>query len=272
MRTLLIFCIAVSVAACAAGHPAGLGSTTSTELALLVDRVSEGRAHLVKRFDAPPGLVGVVVEGNERGGRQLIGWATADGRHLLLGNLFNAEAEDLTAQAYAAHIVPPALGDDAFYQQLSQAPAVTQFPAGERTLFIFADADCVYCRLLFQDIAPLEAAFAEASVRVRWVLVGTQSAESGRRGAAILQQGFAGLAFNALHYDDTRHRGGIDGSNDRRLIEQVEANTRLMMQSSAASKATPTLVWRSARGVQVSVGAPTVEGLRAILQDIVPDA
>lgn len=272
MRTLWVFCIAVSVAACAAGRPAGPGPTTTPELALLVDRVSEGRAHLVKRFDAPSGLVGVVVEGNEPGGRQLIGWSTADGQHLLLGNLFSADAHDLTAEAYAAHISPPALGNDAFYNRVGQAPAVTQFPAGERTLFIFADADCVYCRLLFQDIAPLEAALAEASVRIRWVLVGTQSAESGRRGAAILEQGFAGLAFNALHYDDARHRGGIEGSNDRRLIEQVEANTRLMMQSGAASKATPTLVWRSTRGVQVSVGAPTAAGLHAILQDIVPDA
>lgn len=272
MRTLLLLCLAYLVSACVAGRPAAPGGKAADDLARLVERVSEGRAHLVKRFDAPSGLVGVVVEGNEPGGRQLIGWATPDSRHLLFGSVFTDSGEDLSAQAYSDHIAPRALGEDAFYRQVSQAPAVTQFPSGARTLFIFADADCIYCRLLFQDIASLEDAFGQADVRVRWILVGTQSVESAQRGAVILQQGFAGLALNARHYDDARHRGGIEGSTDRHLIEQVEANTRLMMQSGAASKATPTLIWRSARGVQTSVGAPTADRLRAILQDIVPDA
>lgn len=238
----------------------------------LVDQASQGRAHFVKRFPAPEGLTGVVVQGNEPGGRQVIAWVTPEGQHLIIGNIFDRFANDLSQEAYEQYVVVPKTGDEDFIAQVSAAPAVTQFGRGERTLYIFADADCVYCHALFQDIAQLKDMFEQSSVRVRWIMVGTQSRESAQRGAAILARGMAGLEQNSMHYDNARSRGGVDPLADRRYLEQVEANTRLLMRSSAQSKATPTLIWRSSRGPQLAVGAPTQQALRAILDDILPDA
>lgn len=269
MRFSIVSLLLFLLGGCAA-QP--LGENSHAELWRLVDEASQGRAHLVRSFPAPEGLTGIVVQGNEPGGRQMIGWVTPEGQHLIIGNIFDRFANDLSQAAYEKYVVLQKIGVEDFIDQVSAAPAVTQFVGGDRTLYIFADADCVYCHALFLDIAQFKDAFEQASVRVRWIMVGTQSRESAQRGAAILAQGLSGLEQNSLEYDNARSRGGVAPLADRRFLEQVEANTRLLMQSSAQSKATPTLIWRSSRGPQLAVGAPTQQALRAILDDIVPDA
>lgn len=269
MRSVLISMLAMLLGGCAM-QP--LVEDADAELWRLVDEASEGRAHFVRQFPAPTGLAGVVVQGNEPGSRQVIGWATSDYEHLLIGNIFDRLGNDLSQKAHDEYAVLQPIGTAEFLRHVSEASAVTQFTDGARTLYIFADADCVYCHALFQDVAQLKDAFERASVRVRWIMVGTQSRESAQRGAAILSQGFAGLALNSLHYDNARSVGGVEPVAEERYLEQIEANTRLLMQSSTASKATPTLIWQSSRGLQVAVGAPTQQALRAILDDIQPDA
>ena len=245
--------------------------TTDSDLSKLVASASQGRAHLVKRFAGPSNLVGVVVQGNEPGGRELVGWATADGRHLLLGNLFEVDGRELTAEAYARQVAARRTTPEEFYRQAHGAPAVTQFPSGTRTLYVFLDPDCVFCWHFYQEVSHLSDSFQEASVRLQWIIVGTQSAESAARGAAILEQGVDGLIANETRYDPATARGGIAAAESSQTLSKIGSNTKLLLSSPASSIATPTLLWRSAGGVQVSVGVPDEQALRTLLREIIPD-
>jgi thiol:disulfide interchange protein DsbG len=245
--------------------------TTDSDLSKLVASASQGRAHFVKRFAGPSNLLGVVVQGNEPGGRQLVGWATVDGRHLLLGNLFEADGRELTAEAYARQVAAHRATREEFLQQAHRASTVTQFPSGTRTLYVFLDSDCVFCWHLYQEVSQLSGNFQEASVRLQWIIVGTQSAESAARGAAILEQGIDGLIANETRYDSVTARGGIAAAQNTEALAKVGSNTKLLLSSPASSIATPTLLWRSAGGVQVSVGVPDERALRTLLREIIPD-
>lgn len=240
---------------------------TDADLSNLVARASENRAHMVKRFAGPRGFVGVVVQGNDPGARQTTGWVTADGEYLLIGNLFDANGRDV-ADTSITQPGSSVLTSEQFLRRAQAAGAVTQFPMGTRTVSIFADADCVFCWQLYQDISRLSEEFNAASVRLRWVMVGTQSALSARRGAAILNQGLAGLAENEANYNTVHSVGGITPLEDVHFLSMVSDNTDLLLQSPNSTRATPTLVWQSSHGVQTYVGAPDERKLREILGDI----
>jgi len=212
----------------------------------------------------------VLVQGNDPGARQTTGWITADGRYLLIGSLFDEHGRDL-ADVSLAHREPGSVTSEEFLRRVQAAGAVTQYPAGTRTLSIFADADCVFCWQLFQEVSRLSDEFKAASVRLRWIMVGTQSAQSARRGAAILQQGLAGLMANEAGYDTARSLGGIAPLEDAHFLSMISDNTELLLRSPTSTTATPTLVWESARGVHTYVGSPDDRTLREILGELQRD-
>jgi thiol:disulfide interchange protein DsbG len=243
---------------------------TDAELNLLVARISHQSAHLVKRFEAPQGFTGMVVRGNDSGARETTAWLTADGRYLLVGSLFDEHGRD-AADVLLTRADSGAMTEEEFLRRVQTAAAVTQFPTGTRTISIFADADCVFCWQLFQQISRLSDEFKESSVRVRWIMVGTQSLESARRGAAILQQGLAGLATNEMGYNVALSHGGIEPLEDAKYLGMVGDNTKILLRSPTSATATPTLVWQSSRGVQTYLGAPDEKALRDILGQVQPD-
>lgn len=266
MQTCRMLLVTVLVSSCSITGR----ERSDVDLSNLVAGASENRAHMVRRFAGPHGLVGVVVQGNEPGARQTTGWVTADGEYLLIGNLFDSRGRAVADGS----IINPGSSDltsEDFFRRTQAADAVTQFPMGTRTVSVFADADCAFCWQMYQDVSRLSDEFEAASVRIRWVMVGTQSALSARRGAAILKQGAAGLAENEEHYNTSQSVGGITPVEDPRFLSMIRSNTDLLLQSPSGTKATPTLVWRSSRGVQTYVGAPDEAKLREMLVGIQPD-
>ena len=244
---------------------------TDAELSRVVASVSQSRAHMVRRFDGPGGLTGVVVEGNDPGSRQAAGWVTSDGKYLLIGNLFDQHGHDV-ADGHLNHPGWSAATERGFFQRVQTAEAVSQFPTGTRTLYVFADADCVFCWKLFEEMSQSSESFKVASVRVHWIMVGTQSVESARRGAEILRRGLAGLVENETGYSTVQHVGGIAPLGDPKFIDAISENTELFLQSPTTTRATPTLVWASPRGAQLRVGLPDEGTLQQILSEIQPDS
>lgn len=265
MRVWPLLVIAVLLSNCSTTERAH----TDAEISQLVTRASQGRAHLVKRFAAPHGFIGVIVQGNDPGARQTTGWVTADGEYLLVGSLFDAYGRNVE-DAPLGHR-SEGLTSQEFMRRVQTAEAVTQFPTGTGTLSIFADADCVFCWQLFEEVSRRSDEFKEKSVRLRWIMVGTQSAQSARRSAAILKLGLAGLTENEANYNRVQSVGGIAPIEDAHLLRMVTENTELLFQSPTSTTATPTLVWQSSRGAQTYVGAPDEKTLREILGEIQRD-
>src|ERR1700736_6690192 len=69
MRVWPLLVIAALLSSCSTTERAH----TDAEISQLVARASQDRAHLVKRFAAPHGFIGVIVQGNDPGARQTPG-------------------------------------------------------------------------------------------------------------------------------------------------------------------------------------------------------
>src|ERR1700730_2995705 len=128
MRVWSLLVIAVLLSSCSTTERAH----TDAEISQLVARASQDRAHLVKRFAAPHGFIGVIVQGNDPGARQTAGWVTADGEYLLVGSLFDAYGRNVE-DAPPGHRGLEGLTSQEFMRRVQTAEAVTQFATGTRT-------------------------------------------------------------------------------------------------------------------------------------------
>ena len=128
------------------------------------------------------------------------------------------------------------------------------------TLYVFFDANCLYCQLTWKALQPYEA----VGLQVRWVPVAYQQPSSVGRAAAILlaEDRVAALRANETGYNPNRYDGGIKPLDPvpEGLAAQFQANTKLMQSFGAPG--TPALVWKDQAGkVRVKVGVPRLSEL-----------
>jgi thiol:disulfide interchange protein DsbG len=165
-----------------------------------------------------------------------------------------------------ASIAPPVAAEPAAaaFAQLAKADAVVEgSPAANHLVYVFFDANCLYCRLTWKALQPYE----KVGLQVRWVPVAYQQPSSVGRAAAIMLAAdrVAALRANETGYQATHFDGGIAplAKVPPALAEQFAANTRLMRQF--GSPGTPLLVWRAADGaVRSRPGMPRLSELAGI--------
>jgi len=166
------------------------------------------------------------------------------------------------AGATADHAGPAPRHADVF-TQLEKADVVREGPAqSAHVLYVFFDANCLYCHLTWKALQPYET----AGLQVRWVPVAYQQPSSVGRAAAIMQapDRAAALRMNELRYDASKYDGGIEPAVtvSPAMAAQLQANTRLMQ---TIAPGTPVLVWKDAAGkVRVKVGVPRLSALPGI--------
>lgn len=281
LRWLLPLGAVFALAACAAvpgSH--SLAQTPKPALTIaqaqaIVGAASGQNAKVIAVFAGPPPLTGVILDGALPSEHQVVAWVMP-GPHplMIVGAVLAANGRDLTTVATTAYqqarrqsVSPSTLTRDALFAALKKAPGVIQY-RGTKTLYVFFDANCVYCNELWHNVADMKADFAAHGVRVKWIPVVVLGPTSGPRGAAILRAGLPALEQNEAHFDFVNEQGAVAPLNDHALLAQVAHNTRLFLADGAQQLATPTLVWRDGRGTQISVGSPPRNQLRALLRAI----
>lgn len=169
---------------------AGEGSV-SENAAPIVSQISNGTYTISSTFDGPEnsGMVGLVLE-PQGGGSKQIGWASADGRYVTPGPLFNSQGEDLNAMAMAEHggvLGAQELADRIMENDLG-------FVAGKSgpVLTVFFEPYCGYCNRLFEEIKPR---IDKGEIQVRFLMVPFLRPDSAARGAEIT---FAKDPYKAL--------------------------------------------------------------------------
>jgi thiol:disulfide interchange protein DsbG len=149
------------------------------------------------------------------------------------------------------------------FTQLEQTDVIREGAAqSDHVLYVFFDANCLYCHLTWKALQPYEA----AGLQVRWVPVAYQQPSSAGRAAAIMlaPDRAAALRMNELRYDASKYDGGIEPAItvSPTMAAQLLANTRLMQ---TIAPGTPVLVWKDATGtVRVKVGVPRLSTLPGI--------
>src|SRR5690554_6815677 len=203
---------------------------------------------VVEQFEAPSGLTGY---GATYEGRPLAIYLTEDGKHAIVGKLFDSQGHDLTEKTLERIVAAP--GAEKAWDLLEKSHWVLDGNAdAEVIVYEFTDPNCPFCHKFWQAARPWVDA---GKVQIRHVMVGIIRPDSGPKAATILGAKDPSKVFerSQQQYD----RGGVpvasEISNSAR--EQVMANNNLMR--SLGYSATPTIVYKKANGdVAVKQGMP----------------
>ncbi|MDZ5602340.1 thiol:disulfide interchange protein DsbG [Pseudomonas sp. RP23018S] len=235
----------------------GIPLVQAEELPAPIQQIQAKGAVIKGRFDAPDGLRGYAAEYQNNA---LALYLTADGKHVLVGNLFDAKGQDLSAEPLDKLVYEPM--NKAIWTQLEKTTWIADGNAdAPRTLYVFSDPNCPYCNLFWEQARPW---VESGKVQLRHIMVGIIRADSLAKSAALLA---AQDPAKALH----THEAAGKGSDLKPLaqipaaIEQQLAGNMTLLKE-LGLQATPAIFFLDEHGrMQRQQGAPRPEMLEALL-------
>lgn len=262
MKTLFALVATVLLAACAPANAPAATQTASADApapaASVVQRALAGNGLSISgTLEAPKGYQGYVATYQ---GQTLPVYVLPDGKHIMVGTLFDLAGHDLTAAAFGQG---QTVGEDA-WKQLEAADWFAEGnPKATRIVYAFEDTRCPYCHLLWQKSKPY---LQRGKVQIRTLLVGVIAPESLPEAAKILDAKDPAAAWNQSEENFGKHPAPADDASAAALAK-VRANTLLMQKLGIMG--TPGVVWKDTQGrIHVSQGMPRDDaGLTQMLGD-----
>ncbi|MDV3516557.1 thiol:disulfide interchange protein DsbG [Stenotrophomonas sp. C1657] len=260
----------LALAACSqAQTPPGKGATAPAtasataaarkgELPAVLKGIEKHGFEVVSEFDAPGGLRGFA--GMVGGQQPAAAYVTADGKHVLVGSLFDAEGNEVAAETLEKLVAAPMSAK--MWSKLEASAWVRDGKAdAPRVVYTFSDANCPYCHKFWEAARPWVDA---GKVQLRHIMVGVIREDSPAKAAAIMaaRDPSAALLENEHQFD----RGGIKPlpSISREIAAKLDANQVLMVEM--GFQGTPGILFQDAQGqVQRRAGLPQGNDLQAVL-------
>jgi thiol:disulfide interchange protein DsbG len=215
--------------------------------------------NVITDFPTPAGLRGWVMQ---QGNQYSIVYTTADEQYLLTGVLVDSNGKNLTAE-YGQKFIPKP-DYSAAYVELAKA---AWFSEGSKSdshmMYVFFDANCVFCHLLWKALLPYE----KAGLQVRWLPVAFMKEDSAGKAAALLvaKKPAAAMAVNMSKFNKKDGSGGLAPARkiSAEVLKNIQANGALMERF--GSNGTPALVWKDREGqVNTLGGMPRLSDLPAM--------
>lgn len=213
---------------------------------------------VVSEFDAPGGLRGFA--GVVGGQQPAAAYVTPDGKHVLVGSLFDANGNDVAEASVEKLVAAPMSAK--IWTKLEGSSWVRDGKAdAPRVVYTFSDANCPYCHKFWEAARPWVDA---GKVQLRHVMVGVIREDSPTKAAAILsaKDPSAALLENERQFD----HGGIKplASLSREVANKLDANQMLMVEM--GFQGTPGILFKDAQGnVQRRAGLPQGADMDAVL-------
>lgn len=219
---------------------------------------------VVGKFPSPSGMTAYAAHA---GTAPMALYLMPDGKHVIVGTLFDATGKNLTVAGLEKVLAQPMT--EAVWSKLEKSHWIADGREdAPRTVYVFTDPNCPYCNKLWADARPWVDA---GKVQLRHVMVGILTPTSAGKAAALLGDKNPAAALDAY---ERRHVAsnaktlasgrpkplGDDSLKPLSVIPagiaaQLDANAALM--ASYGLQATPALVWKDAKGgVQMRQGAP----------------
>lgn len=209
----------------------------SKDLPPAIQALSANGISIDKTMQAPDGFKGYV---GVYQGRKMPIYLLPDKKHVPIGSLFDAKAQDLTSVSFSEASKP--VYGKAEWQKLENATWIAQGAKNpERIVYAFTDTECPYCHQLWQDPQPL---LKNGKTQIRHVIVAVISAKSAPRAAAILNSDDrdAALQTHEKNFGHSPFPDSGEASGNAGL--QLAANGELM--NSLGIFSTPALVYHDA--------------------------
>ena len=214
----------------------------------VISYIKEQGVTIIDSFDAPAGLTGYAA--NIQGQPMSI-YLTEDKQYALIGNLINAQGDDLGEEALYELVSAPQ--NEKVWQTLEQAKWIQDGPQNaKQIIYTFTDPYCPYCQRLRETAKPY---IASGEVQFRHIMVGILQENSIEKSASILA---AESPEQALQ-QHIQHSGDSAKNTDEQTSAEgkrrVEENNLLMEQ--LGLMATPTSVYKDQNGhVRLVEGMP----------------
>jgi len=234
----------------------GLQSAVAEALPGPIQMLADQGLTIVAKFTAPSGLQGYAAEFQ---GRAISLYLTADGEHVMIGNLVNSAGDDIAAEPLYELVTGPAL-ENAWGQFARATLLQDGNPDAPRIIYTMTDPNCPYCHRFREAAEPWIAA---GKVQLRHLMVGIIREESPTQAAAIM--GSPDPAAALAEHVSRRSRGGIEAiPRFVRIGEPViRENHRIMRELNLSS--TPITYFRDENNhVQMILGMPRPEQFEGI--------
>jgi len=184
----------------------------------------------------------------------MVVYSDKSGQYMFIGTIIDSNGQNLTDQ-YTQKYVNAGIAKTAF----AQLPDLTWFSQGDENAphkaYIIIDPNCIYCHLLYQEIAPL---IQQGQLAVRWLPVGFLHASSAGKAATLLAadsvaEQIALLKQNETNFNMQQEEGGINAlaknnsnASISAVFDKVAKNTNFFSQMGFSG--TPTLLFKDGKG------------------------
>lgn len=236
---------------------ANLAPAADDKLPEVLKTLQQQGVEVVRGFEAPAGLRGYIIQA---GGQAHAVYVTADGKHVMLGALLDAQGENLSQQHLDQYAPQPDLSHA--WDLLENARWVAEGAKDpKRVVYVLADPYCPYCRAFWLAAQPYE----KVGLQVRWIWVSYLRPDGPARAAAILEADDPAAAM--ARHERQFAQGGIQPAKSPKpeTLAAIRSNTALMQQLGV--NGTPAIFYKNDNGkVQVIQGMPKLSALPRILR------
>lgn len=233
--------------------PATPAPVASTPGVALIQKLSNGQAHILKEFKTPIGLDGYAVEMGP--GRNIIMFTTPDGKYMLIGGLFDATGKNYS-MAYAGKYLPPPPPPPSAKSNYAALNTAHTFLWGKasakKELWLVFDPDCIFCHKTWDSIRPY---VDKGEVKVHVLPVGFLKPDSAAKAAAIVgaKDQVKALAEDETGFNDQTEEGGIKGApGDTKAMKVIQENNTWMREHGITG--TPYILYKDGSGAPNMVG------------------
>ena len=214
----------------------------------VISYIKQQGVTIIDSFETPAGLTGYAASVE---GQPLSIYLTEDKKYAVIGNLINAQGDDLGQEALYELVSAPQ--NEKIWQQLDTAKWVLDGDKdAKRIIYTFTDPYCPYCQKLREIADPY---IAKGEVQLRHIMVGILQEDSIKKAAAILG---ADSPEKALQQHIQPADNPTENINEEALANGsllVEENNLLMEQ--LGFMATPTSIYKDEKGhVRLIEGMP----------------
>lgn len=208
-------------------------------------------------FDAPNGLRGYAAQYQNNA---LALYLTPDGKHVLVGSLFDEQGKDLSAEPLQKLVYAPM--SKALWAKMESAAWIADGKdSAPRKVYLFSDPNCPYCNMFWEQARPW---VESGKVQLRHIMVGIIREDSPGKSAALLA---AKDPAKALHDHEKAGKASTLKALDKvpeAVQQKLAANMALMEEMGL--QATPAIFYQDEQGnLQSQQGAPRPELLGKIL-------
>lgn len=227
------------------------------ELPKAVQQIEAKGAKVTGSFDAPNGLKGYAAQFQNRG---VALYLTPDGKHVLVGSLFDEQGQDLSEAPLEKLVYGPMAKQ--VWAKLDKTAWIADGKAdAPRVVYLFSDPNCPYCNMFWQQARPW---VDSGKVQLRHIMVGIIRADSPAKSAALLASADPQKALQA-------HESAGKASTLKPLAKipaqvQAKLDANLALMEELELSATPAIFYLDDKGqLQTQQGAPRPEMLGKIL-------